>query len=77
MKVGSSLRKYHVMFVKVKQSNVAISHCHSRTHTAYEKFIIYNKLGHIGLYGNKLKWIIGTHGHWKNQNPGVRFGATS
>ena len=21
-------------------------------------------------------WIIGTLGHWKNQNPGVRFGAT-
>ena len=26
---------------------------------------------------NKLKWIIGTHGNWKNQNPGGRFGAPS
>ena len=24
-----------------------------------------NKLGRIGLNGNKLKWIIDTHGHWK------------
>ena len=26
---------------------------------------------------NKLKWIIGTHGNWKNQNPVGHFGATS
>ena len=26
--------------------------------------------------GNKLKWIIGTHGNWKSQNSGGRFGAT-
>ena len=24
-----------------------------------------------------IKWIIGNHGIWKNQNPGGRFGATS
>ena len=35
------------------------------------------KLGGTGLDGNKLKCIIGIHGHWKNQNPGGRFGATS
>ena len=35
------------------------------------------KLGGTGLNGNKLKCIIGIHGHWKNQNPGGRFGATS
>ena len=33
--------------------------------------------GAYGLKGNKLKWIIGTHDNWKNQNPGGRFGATS
>ena len=27
--------------------------------------------------GFQLKWRFGTHGHWKNQNPGGRFGATS
>ena len=25
------------------------------------------KLGGLGLNGIKLKWIIGTHGNWKNQ----------
>ena len=25
----------------------------------------------------QLKWRFGTHGNWKNQNPGDRFGATS
>ena len=35
------------------------------------------KLGGTGLIENKLKWIMGTHGHWKNQNPGGRFGTTS
>ena len=34
------------------------------------------KLGGTGLNEKKLKWIIGTHGHWKNQNPGGRFGVT-
>ena len=24
-----------------------------------------------------IKWVIGTYGNWKNQNSGVRFGATS
>ena len=35
------------------------------------------KLGGTGLNENKLKCIIGIHGHWKNQNPGGCFGATS
>ena len=39
------------------------------------KIYCVQKLGNIGLNGNKLKWIIGIHGHWKNQNPGGRFGA--
>ena len=40
-------------------------------------FIMSNKLGHSMDNGNKLKWIIGTHGNWKNQNSWGRFGATS
>ena len=32
-------------------------------------FIISNKLGGISLNINKLNWIIGTQGNWKNQNP--------
>jgi hypothetical protein len=28
------------------------------------------KLEGLGLNGIKLKWIIGTYGNWKNQNPG-------
>ena len=46
-------------------------------HTDWEWFIKSLKLGGTGLDGNKLKCTIGTHGHWKNQNPGGRFGATS
>ena len=34
-------------------------------------------LGVSDLNGIKLKWIIGTHGNWKNQNSGGRFWATS
>ena len=29
--------------------------------------------GGLGLNGIKLKWIIGTHGNWKNQNPSSNF----
>ena len=32
-------------------------------HTALEDFILANKLGHSMDNGNKLKWIIGTHGN--------------
>ena len=28
----------------------------------------------LGLNGIELKWIIGTHGNWKNQNPGGQIG---
>jgi hypothetical protein len=38
---------------------------------------MHEKLGHSMDNINKLKWIIGTHGNWKNQNRGGRFGATS
>ena len=41
------------------------------------KSLCTKKLGGLGLNGIKLKWIIGTHGNWRNQNPGVCFLATS
>ena len=34
-------------------------------HTAQEQFIMSIILGGIGLIGNKLNWIISTHGNWK------------
>ena len=33
--------------------------------------------GHPDLNVFYLKWISGTHGNWKNQKSGGRFGATS
>ena len=33
--------------------------------------------GGIGSYRFHIKWTIGTHANWKNQNSGGRFGATS
>ena len=35
------------------------------------------KCGGIGSNGFHIKWIIGTHGNWKNQNSVGLFGATS
>ena len=34
-----------------------------------------NFLGLLGSNGFQLKWRFDIHGNWKNQNPGVRFGA--
>ena len=34
------------------------------------------KCGGFGLNGIQLKWIIGTHSNWRNQNLGSHFGAT-
>ena len=39
--------------------------------------IMLEKCGHPDLNVFHLKWILGTHGNWKNKNPGGRFGATS
>ena len=36
-----------------------------------------NFLDGIGSNEFHIKWIFGTQGNWKNQNPGGRFGATS
>ena len=33
--------------------------------------------GGLGSNEFHIKWRFGTHGSWKNQNPGGRFGATS
>ena len=46
-------------------------------HTTYRKNNNLEKCVGIGLNGFHIKWIIGTHCNWKNQNPGSRFGATS
>ena len=41
--------------------------------------LLYPKIvgAYLGSNGFHIKWIIGTHGNWKNQNPGGSFGATS
>ena len=49
---------------------IAISHCLGMNYYV-------NSLGAIGCNGFHIKWMFGTHGNWKNQNPGGRFGATS
>ena len=46
-------------------------------HGGYRWIIMLEKYGHPDLNVFHLKWIIGTHGNWNNQNPGGRFGATS
>ena len=35
------------------------------------------KCAGMGLNGFYIKWIIGIHCNWKNQNPGNRLGATN
>ena len=45
-------------------------------HTPYEIFLSPLNWG-LSFNGNKLKWIIGTHGNWKNHIPGGRFGSDS
>ena len=39
--------------------------------------IMHEKCGRPDSNGFQLKGRFGTHGNWKNQNPGGRFGATS
>ena len=39
-------------------------------HGSYKWIIMLEKYGRPDLNGFHLKWIIGTHGNWKNQNPG-------
>ena len=49
---------------------------HSKSH-CLGKFCYVQKIGALNGHRNKLKGIIGTNGHWKNQNRGGRFGAAS
>ena len=46
-------------------------------HGSYRWIIMLEKYGHPDLNIFHLKWIISTHGNWKNQNPGGRFGPNS
>ena len=41
------------------------------------RIIMHEKCGRPDSNEFQLKWRFGTHGNWKNQNPGGRFGATS
>ena len=45
-------------------------------HTGYDWNNIPKKYEGKSSNGFHIKWIIGTHGNWKNQNAGSRFGAT-
>ena len=46
-------------------------------HDSYEWIIMLEKCGRLDLTVFHLIWEIGIYGNWKNQNPGVCFGATS
>ena len=46
-------------------------------HSGLVRIIIPQKCGGIGSNEFHIKWIIGTQGNWKNQNPGGRFWATN
>ena len=46
-------------------------------HTGYIEVIMQRKCGRNTETTFDIKWVIGTYGNWKNQNPGGRFGATS
>ena len=48
----------------------------NRTHCLGMSYYV-NFLGGLGSNEFHIKWRFGTHGSWKNQNPGGRFGATS
>ena len=46
-------------------------------HGSYKWIIMREKCGRPDSNKFQLKWRFGTHGNWKNQNPGGRFGANS
>ena len=54
-------------------------HCNlaKQAHTGYIKVIMQGKCERNTETTFDIKWVIGTYGRWKNQNPGGRFGATS
>ena len=47
------------------------------SHGSSKWIIMHEKWRRLDSNGVQLKWRFGTHGNWKNQNPGGRFGATS
>ena len=47
------------------------------THSAYNWNNKWQKCARMGLNSFHIKWMIGTHCNWKNQNPGSTLGATS
>ena len=46
-------------------------------HTGYIEVVMQGKCRRNTETTFDIKWVIGTYGNWKNQNPGGRFGATS
>ena len=42
-------------------------------HGSYKWIIMHEKCGRPDSNGFQLKWRLGTHGHWKNQNPGAHL----
>ena len=63
--------------VQIEAQNVSTFFFKKALCTMAKTKIIYQKSGRLGSNEFHIKWIIGTHGNWKNQNPGIRFGATS
>ena len=61
---------------KMKEIYILISCLAHMWHTLPKNKLICPKMGGLSLNGIQLKWIIGTHSNWKNQNPWSRFGAT-
>ena len=50
--------------------------CYYVFHGSYKWIIMHEKLRRPDSNGFQLKWRIGIHGNWKNQNPGGHFEAT-
>ena len=73
----SNYTKFNFLFLHWSISTYVISNSYSPSHGSYRWIIMLEKCGHSHLNVFQLKWIIGTHGNWKNPNPGGWFGATS
>ena len=67
--------KFPKLFVSHIQTFLEI--LYQSGHTNYSWNIEWQKCARMGLNGFHIKWIIGTHCNWKNQNPGSPLGATS
>ena len=71
--IGYSL-KHMVIYIKRLRIDLW---CTAKVHTGYIEVIMQGKCGRNTEITFDIKWVIGTYGNWKNQNPGGRFGATS